>query len=62
MIVADTHHVLDEVQQRLKVRGDTFLDSDGEDLYAELKAIAQQDQHAAEAVKEIDHRRSEKIE
>ena len=60
--MADTQHVLDEVRQRLKVRGDTFLDSDGEDLYAELKAIAEQDQDAAKAIKEIDHRRSEQIE
>ncbi len=60
--MADTHHVLDEARQRLKVRGDTFIDSDGEKLYAELKAIAEQDPDAAKAIKEIDHRRSEQIE
>jgi predicted ATPase len=62
MIMMDPHHVLDEVRQRLKVRGDTFLDSDGEDLYAELQAIAEQNADAAKAIKEIDHRRSEQIE
>lgn len=58
----DAHNTLDEVRQRLKIRGDTFLDSDGERLFADLKAIAEQDQDAAKAVKEIDHRRSEQIE
>jgi dephospho-CoA kinase len=62
MIMTDQHHVLDEVRQRLNVRGDTFLDSDGEALYAALKAIARQDQDAAQAIQEIDHRRSEQIE
>ncbi len=60
--MTDQHHVLDEVRQRLNVRGDTFLDSDGEALYAALKAIARQDQDAAQAIQEIDHRRSEQIE
>lgn len=60
--MADAHHVLDEVRQRLQSRGDAFLDSDGEKLYAELKAIADQDRDAAKAVEEIDHRRSEETE
>jgi len=60
--MSDAHHPMDEVCQRLKTRGDTFLDSDGEQLFAELKRIAGQDADAAKAVKEIEHRRSEKIE
>ena len=60
--MSDAHHTLDEVRQRLKVRGDTFLDSDGEHLFAELQELAQQDPDAAKAVKEIEHRRSEEIE
>jgi len=48
--------------RRLKIRGDTFLDSDGEALLAELKATALNDDAAAKVVKEIEHRRSEKIE
>lgn len=60
--MADFQHVLDEARQRLKVRGDTFLDSDGEALFSELKNIAARDSEAAKAVKEIEHRRSEKIE
>ena len=48
--------------RRLKVRGDTFLDSDGEALLAELKSIALSDDSAARVVAEIEHRRSEKIE
>ena len=47
---------------RLKIRGDTFLDSDGEALLAELKTIALSNDAAAKVVKEIEHRRSEKIE
>lgn len=57
-----SHHNLDEVRQRLKVRDDTFLDSDGEDLFTELKRIALSDPDAAKAVTEIEHRRSEKVE
>lgn len=60
--MANAHHALDEVRQRLKTRGDTFLDADGEHLVAELRQIADQDPDAAKAVKEIEHRRSEKIE
>jgi hypothetical protein len=60
--MADTQSVLDEVRQRLKSRGDTFLDSDGETLFAALKGTAAVDPEAAKAVKEIEHRRSEKIE
>ncbi|BBO35698.1 hypothetical protein [Lacipirellula parvula] len=60
--MASSNQALDEVRQRLKVRGDTFLDSDGEALFRELKAIAANDAEAAKAVKEIEHRRSEKIE
>ena len=60
--MADAAPVLDEVRQRLKVRGDTFLDSDGENLFAELKQLAMDDSDAANAVEEIEHRRSEMIE
>lgn len=60
--MADAAHVLDEVRQRLKVRGDTFLDSDGESLFAELKHLVTNDSDAAKAVAEIEHRRSEMIE
>ncbi|WP_428306179.1 hypothetical protein [Lacipirellula sp.] len=62
--MATTQTILDEVRERLKVRGDTFLDSDGEALLSELKNTASKDSEseAAKAVKEIEHRRSEKIE
>ena len=60
--MATANNALDLVKERLKVRGDTFLDSDGEKLYAELKTIAEQDQDATKAIEEIDHRRSERIE
>jgi len=60
--MADTAHVLDEARQRLKVRGDTFLDSDGENLFTELRHLAMNDSDAANAVEEIEHRRSEMIE
>jgi tRNA G46 methylase TrmB len=61
-MIAASHHFLDELRHRLKVRGDAFLDSDGEKLFAELKMIAQHDLDATKAAKEIEHRRSEKIE
>ncbi len=51
-----------EALRRIKVRGDTFLDSDGEALLAELRATAVSDHAAAKVVNEIEHRRSEKIE
>lgn len=51
-----------EALRRLKVRGDTFLDSDGETLLAELRMTAVSDHAAAKVVKEIEHRRSEKVE
>jgi dephospho-CoA kinase len=60
--VAATDKTLDEVTRRLEVRGDTFLDSDGEELFAELRKTAAHDADAAKALKEIKHRRSEKIE
>lgn len=60
--MATTNDMLDEAKRRLKVRGDTFLDSDGEKLLSELEQIAPRDADAAKAVKEIKHRRSEKIE
>jgi hypothetical protein len=60
--MAPSAHVLEEIRRRLSVRGDTFLDSDGEKLFFELKQIAQHDLDATKAVKEIEHRRSEKIE
>jgi hypothetical protein len=60
--MATMTELLDAVHGRLKNRGDTFLDSDGEALFAELKRIAGKDSEAAEAVQEIEHRRSEKVE
>ena len=60
--MSTTHNVLHEVRQRLKVRGDTFLDSDGEKLFAELEQIAQHDPDATKTAQEIEHRRSERIE
>jgi hypothetical protein len=62
--MASTHSALEEVRERLKVRGDTFLDSDGEALLGALRNAASNDpeSEAAKAVKEIEHRRSEKIE
>lgn len=60
--MATTTELLDAVRERLKTRGDTFLDSDGEALFAELKRIAGEDADAADAVNEIEHRRSEKVE
>jgi dephospho-CoA kinase len=60
--MATTTDLLEAVQGRLKERGDTFLDSDGEAMFAELKRIAGKDSEAAEAVKEIEHRRSEEVE
>lgn len=60
--MATTTELLEVVHERLKERGDTFLDSDGEALFAELKRIAGKDAEAAEAVKEIEHRRSEEVE
>ena len=59
--MATANNALDRAKERLKVRGDTFLDSDGETLFADLKAIAMDDE-AAKAVREIEHRRSQKIE
>ncbi|BBO35169.1 hypothetical protein [Lacipirellula parvula] len=58
------HTALNEVRERLKVRGDTFLNSDGKRLLSELKNFASKDpaSGAAKAIKEIEHRRSEKIE
>ena len=60
--MAAANNALDRVKERLKVRGDTFLDSDGEKLFADLKANAKDDDEAVKAVKEIEHRRSQKIE
>ena len=60
--MATTKDALLTALRRLKVRGDTFLDSDGEALLAELKAIALSADATARVVKEIEHRRSEKIE
>lgn len=60
--MAITDQVLDEVRKRLKVRGDAFLDSDGERLVAELKQIVQRNRDATKAIEEIEHRRSERIE
>jgi dephospho-CoA kinase len=60
--MATTTELIDAVHARLKTRGDTFLDSDGEALFAELKRIAGKDSEAAQAVKEIEHRRSEHVE
>ncbi len=51
-----------EALRRLKVRGDTFHDSDGEALLAELKELAKRNDAAAKVVNEIEHRRSAKIE
>ena len=58
----ETERILGEVARRLKTRGDTFLDSDGEQLFDKLEKLAVNDSDAAEAVKEIKLRRSEKIE
>lgn len=60
--MADTHRCLEDARQRLKDRGDTFLDSAGEQLFVDLKDLAMTDADAAKAVREIEHRRSEKIE
>ena len=60
--MATTTELLDLVQGRLKERGDTFLDSDGEAMFAELKRIAGQDADAAAAVEEIEQRRSDRVE
>ena len=60
--MATTTELLEVVHGRLKDRGDTFLDSAGEAMFAELKGIAGKDSAAAEAVKEIEHRRSEAVE
>ena len=60
--MATPNSTLDRVKERLKVRGDTFLDSDGEALFAELKATSKGDDATATAVKEIEHRRSQKVE
>jgi len=60
--MATTTGLLDVVHGRLKDRGDTFLDTDGEAMFAELKRIAREDAEAAEAVQEIEHRRSEHVE
>lgn len=59
--MASTSAALLTALRRLKVRGDAFLDSAGEALLSELKAAAVSDE-AAKADKEIEHRRSEKIE
>ena len=60
--MATANNALDRVNERLKVRGDTFLDSDGEALLGELRAHADEDEAAAKAIKEIEHRRSQKVE
>ena len=60
--MATAFNTLERVQERLKVRGDTFLDSDGEALFAELKATSKGDDATAKAVKEIEHRRSQRVE
>ena len=60
--MATTENIVDEAERRLKVRGDMFLDSDGEALFGELKTHADEDEAAAKAVKEIEHRRSQKVE
>ena len=60
--MATANNALDRAKERLKVRGDTFLDSDGEALFAELKATGTNDDAIAKAVKEIEHRRSQKVE
>ncbi|WP_428304359.1 hypothetical protein [Lacipirellula sp.] len=57
-----TENTLDQVKRRLKVRGDTFLDSDGEKLLADLEITGADNPDADKALKEIEHRRSEKIE
>ena len=57
-----TTEVLAVAKRRLKDRGDTFLDTEGEAMFAELKRVAGDDAEAAEAVKEIEHRRSEHVE
>lgn len=57
-----SENVIDEVRTRLKVRADTFLDSDGEELFAKLKQLASHNHDAAAAISEIEHRRSEKVE
>jgi len=51
-----------EAQRRLMVRGDTFLDSDGETLLEGLKDLGPSNSVAAAAVNEIEHRRSPKVE
>lgn len=60
--MATAEAVLVNALRRLKVRGDTFLDSDGESLLAKLKSLAKHNDAAAKVVTEIEHRRSEKIE
>ena len=60
--MATVNNTLDQVKERLKVRGDTFLDSDGEALFAELKATSTGDEAMAKAITEIEHRRSQKVE
>ena len=60
--MATANNALDRVKERLKVRGDTFLDSDGEALFAELKATSKGDEATAKAITEIEHRRSQKVE
>jgi hypothetical protein len=60
--MATANNALERVNERLKVRGDTFLDSDGEALLGELKTRADEDEAAAKAIKEIEHRRSQKVE
>lgn len=64
--MANAHDVLEQVTSRLKNRGDTFLDSEGEALFAQLKGSARSaegnQQAIVEALREIEHRRSQKVE
>lgn len=64
--MANAHDVLEQVTSRLKNRGDTFLDSEGEALFAQLKGYARSaegnQQAIVDALREIEHRRSQKVE
>ena len=60
--MAAANNALDRAKERLEIRGDTFLDSAGEKLFTDLKTLATDEDEAAKAVKEIEHRRSQKIE
>jgi hypothetical protein len=60
--MAMVDYLLAAVERRLRVSSDKFRDANGEALFVAIRSVITDDRQVVNAIKEIERRRSEKIE